>query len=120
MIRLKVVAKVQPEKRSEFLDAIHSLQKDRFKEHGLSGSQIYEYREESNRFILIDEWETDEDLQRYFSKQGFRILLGALRTLCTEAEVKYDPLRRAGGDITLYSFDTFSAFEYFSAYRKKI
>jgi quinol monooxygenase YgiN len=98
MVSMTVVAKVLPEKRDEFLDAMRSLQKERLTEQGISGSRIYERREDPTRFSVIDEWETDEDLQRYFSKEGFRILLGALRTLCTEAEVKYDPLRREGGD----------------------
>lgn len=74
------------------------------KEKGISGSKVYEDGGDSTGFSLIDEWETDEDLQRYFSKEGFRILLGALITLCMEAEVKYDPLRRRGGD-RLYSYD---------------
>jgi len=99
MVSMTVVAKVLPEKRDEFLDAMHSLQKERLLEQGISGSQMYERREDPTRFFVIDEWETDEDLQRYFGKEGFRILLGALRTLCTEAEVKYDPLRRGGRDL---------------------
>lgn len=103
MVRMTVVAKVRPEKRSEFLDAMHSLQKDRLTEPGISGSLVYEYREEPNRFVLVDEWDMDEDMQRYFGKEEFRILLGALRTLCTEAEVKYDPLPRRGGDLRVYA-----------------
>jgi len=105
MVRMTVVAKVLPEKRHEFLDAMRSLQKDRLMEQGISGSQVYERREEPTRILVIDEWETDEDLQRFFSKEGFRILLGALRTLCTEAEIKYDPLRREGGDLRLHGSD---------------
>ena len=104
MVSMTVVAKVLPEKRDEFLDAMHSLQKERLLEQGISGSQMYERREDPTRFFVIDEWETDEDLQRYFGKEGFRILLGALRTLCTEAEVKYDPLRRGGRDLDSTAF----------------
>ena len=105
MIRMTVVGKVRPEKRDEFLDAMRSLQKERLTEQGIIGSQLYERSEDPTRFLIIDEWEADEDLQRYFSREAFRILLGALRTLCTEAEVKYDPLRRGGGDLSLHSFN---------------
>ena len=101
MIRMTVVAKVRPEKREEFLDAMRYLQNERLTEKGIKGSQMYEDGEDHTGFRLVDEWETDEDLQRYFSTEGFRILLGALRTLCTEAEIKYDPLRRGGGDVSL-------------------
>jgi quinol monooxygenase YgiN len=102
---MTVVAKVQPEKRNEFLDAMRSLQKERLTEPGIKESQIFEYKEEPTRFLLIDEWEADEDLQGFFRKDGFKILLGALRTLCTAAEIKYDPLRQGGGDLMLHSFD---------------
>ena len=93
MVSMTVIAKVWPETRSEFFDAMRSLQKERLAEPGIRGSQMYEYREEPNRFIIIDDWETDEDLQRHLSKESFKILLGALRALCDEAEIKYDPLR---------------------------
>ena len=99
MIRMTVVGKVRPEKRDEFLDAMGSLQKERLTEQGIIGSQLCERSEDPTRFLIIDEWEADDDLQRFFTKEGFRILLGALRTLCTEVEVKYDPLRREGGDV---------------------
>jgi len=105
MVRMTVVARVRQEKRGEFLDAMRSLQKDRLAEQGISKSQVYEDRQEPTRFVVIDDWETDEDLQRYFSREGFRVLLGALRILCTEAEIKYDPLRRKGGDPRLPGSD---------------
>ena len=92
MVRMSVAARVPSEKRHEFMDAMRSLQKERLTEKGISTSQVYEYTEEPTRFLLVDEWETDKDLQKYLSKEGFIILLGALRTLCLEAEVKYDPL----------------------------
>ena len=106
MICMKVVVRVHSEKMVEFLNAMSSLKKDRLLEQGISGSQLYSFKEDATRFILIDEWETDEDLQRYFRKESYRILLGALRTLCVDAEVIYDPLRREGGDSTkLYKLE---------------
>ncbi|MBN2033161.1 MAG: antibiotic biosynthesis monooxygenase [Deltaproteobacteria bacterium] len=103
---MTVVAKVQSGKRDEFLDAMRSLKKDRLREQGIRESQVYESGEDPSRFLLIDEWETEEDMQRYFGKEGFRVLLGALRTLCTEAEVKYDPLRRGGADFKIHGFES--------------
>jgi len=105
MIRMTVVGKVRPEKRGEFLDAMRSLQKERLTEPGNIGSQLYERSEDPTHFLIIDEWEADKDLQGFFSKEGFRVLLGALRTLCTESEIKYDPFRREGGDVKLHGFD---------------
>jgi len=98
MVRMTVVAKVRPEKRSEFLNAMRALQKNRMDEQGNNGSHVYERREEPSCFLIIDKWKTLEDLQVFFTKEDFRILLGALRTLCIKAEVKYDPLCTQGGD----------------------
>ena len=96
---MTVVAKVRPEKRDEFLDAMHSLQKERLTQQGISGSQMYLRKEEPTRFLLVDEWESDQDLQRFFIQEGFRVLLGALRTLCTAAEIKFDPLGSGTDDL---------------------
>jgi quinol monooxygenase YgiN len=101
---MTIDAKVQPEKRGEFLDAMVSLQKERFTEQGITASKVYESSEDGLRFLVIDDWETDEDLQRYFLKSGFRVLLGALRTLCSEAEIKYNPLRTRSHALQLQRF----------------
>jgi len=81
-----------------------SLQKERLAEQGINLSKVYESDEDKTRFLVIDEWESDEDLQRFFLKSGFRVLLGALRTLCTEAEIKYDPLRTEMSTLNLNRF----------------
>jgi quinol monooxygenase YgiN len=94
MISLTVAATVKPEKRKEFLDAMRAQQQERLQEPGIVRSQLYEREEEPLRLLIVDDWDKDEDLLRYIGKEDFRILLGALRVLCTEAEVKFNPLRR--------------------------
>jgi len=103
MVYMKIVAKVQSGKRGEFLDAMRSLKKDRIREPGILDSQVYASSEDPTRFIIIDKWETDEDLLRYFKKESYRILLGALRTLCLEAEITHDPLPKEWSDLNFYN-----------------
>ncbi|MFA5719127.1 MAG: antibiotic biosynthesis monooxygenase family protein [Desulfobulbaceae bacterium] len=85
---MTVIAKIKPEKRNEFLDAMRSLQKERLAEPGISISQVYEDWEDPYRFVLMDEWETEDDMQRFLGKESFSVLMGALRTLGAEVEVK--------------------------------
>jgi quinol monooxygenase YgiN len=96
---MTIVATVKPEKRAEFLDAMRSLQQERTKEKRVIASNIYEGPDAPNLFRLIDDWETEKDLEKYCEGQGYRILIGALRTLCTEAEVRYAPSQSGGGGL---------------------
>jgi quinol monooxygenase YgiN len=62
MVRMTIDARVQPEERGEFLDAMISLQKERFTEQGIAASKVFEGRDDLTRFLVIDDWQTDEDL----------------------------------------------------------
>ncbi|WP_054032123.1 putative quinol monooxygenase [Desulfatitalea tepidiphila] len=108
MVRMTVVARVRPEKRGELLDAMRSLQRDRLLERGICASRVYECKEDTTHLVLIDEWEKEENLRSYTDKEGFRVLLGALRTLCAEADVKYDAINDRGDGLRLYGFDGFT------------
>ena len=99
MVRMTIVATVKPEKRAEFMDAMHSLQKERTREKRLIASNINEEFEGHNLFRLIEDWETEEDLEKYCRGENYRILVGALRTLCAEAEVRYTPSRDGGSEV---------------------
>ncbi|OPY78206.1 MAG: hypothetical protein A4E65_02360 [Syntrophorhabdus sp. PtaU1.Bin153] len=98
MIRTTVVAKVKPEKRKEFLQAISSLQRDREGENPKGALRLYQDEEDMTCFCLIDECEASGDLESYCQGQGFRVLIGALQTLCAEVEVKYGLLNGKGGE----------------------
>ena len=72
----------------QWVQSMRPLKRDGKEEEAFRTLKMCEDRGDPTGFRLIDEWETDGDLQRYFSKEGSRILLGALRTLRTEAEVE--------------------------------
>jgi quinol monooxygenase YgiN len=95
VITVMVVVKVRPGKQEEFLQAMRSLQNDRIKEKGIRGSKVFEDGGRTS-FCLMDEWETVEDLERYCQGESFRVFLGALKTLCAEAEIKYGSFLREG------------------------
>lgn len=81
------IAKVSTELQREFLQAMVSLQEDKKKERGLKDTRIYWDVHEENRFSLIDEWASEKDLRRYLDGESYRVLVGALKVLCTEVEI---------------------------------
>jgi quinol monooxygenase YgiN len=90
-----VVAKVRPEKRKKFLQAMRSLQNERRKIKGIRGLTMNE-EGDGGTFRLIDEWETEEDLGRYRKGESYRVFLGALKTLCVDANIRCEPSSIAG------------------------
>lgn len=90
-----VVAKVRPEKRKEFLQAMRSLQNERRKVKGIRGLMLYEDRDRGT-YRIIDEWETEEDLERYCGGESFKVFRGALKTLCVDVNIRCEPSSIAG------------------------
>jgi quinol monooxygenase YgiN len=105
-IKMTAAVKIRPEKRKEFLDAMRSLQDDKLKVKGATASKWHEDRQDPTRFYLIDEWETGEDLKRYRRTDNFKVFLGALKTLCIEAEVKDGLLDEKGQNEILANFSS--------------
>ena len=99
MEKLTLVAKVRPEKRKEFIDAMQSLQPMRNHLKGIRGSSLFEGNDR-NTFRLVDEWETKEDFDRYRQDESFRVFLGALKILCTETEIKFESINAEKSEST--------------------
>lgn len=102
--KMTAIAKIRPGKRKEFLNAMRSLLDDKLKEKGVTASKWHEDRQDPTYFYLTDEWESEEDLKRYCSTDSFRIFLGALKTLCVDAEVKYGPFHGEAGSGIVANF----------------
>ena len=89
MIIMTIVVKVKPEKEEEFLQAIRSLHTGQDKEKGLISSTLYQEMDDPAGFRLLQEWNIQEDLEAYLSKEKFRVLLGALKVLGVKSEIRY-------------------------------
>ncbi len=88
------IAKVITKKHREFLQTMISLREEKKKEKGIRNSELYWDVHDEKRFSVIEEWETEQDLEKYLEGEGYRVLLGALRVLCTEVEINCGPVRR--------------------------
>jgi quinol monooxygenase YgiN len=87
---VNVVLRVRHDKRDELLQTVQSMQ-DNLKqtEAGLMNASLYQDLNDTSVFHLVEEWTTTDAMERYLRSDRFGVLMGALKVLCTEAEVTY-------------------------------
>jgi quinol monooxygenase YgiN len=73
----------------KFLQAIRSLQGRLKQEEGFRKCTVYQEVADGSAFKLIEEWKTQDDLDNYLKSNVFRVLIGALKVLSVEFEVRY-------------------------------
>jgi len=79
-----------PEKREEFMQTIRLLSKKITQEKGFVRVNLFQDVDNSSRFNLIEEWETQDDLDGHTRSDNFRVLLGALKVLSEHSEIRYN------------------------------
>ncbi len=89
MSTVNILLRVRPDKRDEFLQAIRSIQGSLKEEADLSRSSLYQDMNDAHVFHLNEEWASQDSMERYIRSERFSVLMGALKALCSEAEVKY-------------------------------
>jgi quinol monooxygenase YgiN len=94
MITMSIKVSVLPEKRKELVQTIRSMMGGIRKEKGCLSHTWYRNIEDDNALILLEEWQTREDLERYLHSYGFRILLGAIRILGDSLEMRSNDSRK--------------------------
>ncbi len=60
------------------------------KERGCKKATLYQNLGNANHFNFVQEWETDEALERHLNSEEFKVLFGALKVLCNYSEVTYN------------------------------
>ena len=89
MSTVNVLLRVRPEKREELLQTLQSIQKNLKAKEELSKSSLYQDMDDSSVFCLIQEWATQDSMERYIRSEEFSVLMGMLKVLCVESEIKY-------------------------------
>jgi quinol monooxygenase YgiN len=86
---VNVLLRVRPGKREELLQTLQSIQKNLKAKEELSKSSLYQDMDDSSVFYLIQEWATQDSMERYIRSEEFSVLMGMLKVLCVESEIKY-------------------------------
>ncbi len=88
---------VKPENRKEFLQTLNSLIGKVRHGKGCVSYNLYQDVENENAFILIEEWETQSDLDNHLRSDRFGVLLGALNLLSEAPEIRFNTLAHTTG-----------------------
>jgi quinol monooxygenase YgiN len=88
---------VPPENRRELSQTIRSLLNPISKETGCLGSHFYVEVGEDAAVCLIEEWETQTDMNNHMRSDTFAVLLGALNLLRGQSEIEFKVLTLQAG-----------------------
>src|SRR5262245_17468601 len=97
MVVATIRAPVPLDNRRELVQTLQSLCPQIRRHQGcLSYHFYFEYGEEDS-FCLIEEWDTQSDLDKHLKSGDFAILLGAINVLKGPAEIEFKLLSQTAG-----------------------
>jgi len=88
---------VQPERRSDLLETMRGMLEPARVERGCLGYRLYEDVENRNAFVLLEEWATQEDIERHISKDNQRRLLALMDLLSEQPELRFNIVSHTAG-----------------------
>ena len=97
MILVTIKMKVSPEKCTELLQTIRALISSTRQEGGCISHSFYQDVQDENAFNLIEEWQTQDDLDNHLRSDNFGILLGAMNLLSEPPDIKLNAISYTAG-----------------------
>ena len=97
MIQATLKMIVRPEWRTDLLETMRGMLEPARVERGCLSYRLYEDVENRNAFVLLEEWATQEDLERHISKDNQRRLLTLMDLLSEQPEVRFNTVSHTAG-----------------------
>jgi len=88
---------VRPERRSDLLETMRGMLEPARVERGCLSHHLYEDVENRNAFVLLEEWATQEDLEKHISTDNQRRLLSLMDLLREQPELRFDTVSHTAG-----------------------
>ena len=88
---------VPQEKRQEMLQTVSALTGMARKERGCRACDLYIDTEDVDAFLLIEEWNDQEDFDRHVRAPAFSALLGAMTLLNERPDVRINAVAETAG-----------------------
>ena len=88
---------VRPERRMDLLETLRGMLEPARVERGCLSYCLYEDVENRNAFVLLEEWATQEDLERHISKDNQRRLLALTDLLSEQPEMRFNTVSHTAG-----------------------
>ena len=86
-----------PEKRKEVLQTFKALLGPIRREHGCISCNCYVDVEAENIIFFKEEWKTSEDLDTHLRSVHFGVLIGAMKLLIKEPEIRFNTIASTAG-----------------------
>lgn len=97
MIQATLKMIVRPERRTDLLETMRGMLEPARVERGCLSYRLYEDVEDRNAFVLLEEWATQEDLERHISKDNERRLLTLMDLLSEQPELRFNTVSHTAG-----------------------
>ncbi len=88
MIVIKITMNVIPGKQLEMTQTLLSMIEPTEKEAGCISYGVFCDTKDKNRFCLLEEWKTREELDQHIASRRFSILLGTKALLCEALDIQ--------------------------------
>lgn len=88
---------VRSERRSDLLETIRGMLEPARVERGCLSYRLYEDVEDRNTFLLLEEWETQEDLESHIRTDNHRRLLSLMDLLSEQPELRFNTVSHTAG-----------------------
>jgi quinol monooxygenase YgiN len=95
LVTLKMV--VRPERRSDLLEAMRGMVEPARVERGCLSYCLYQDVEDRNTLFLVEEWETQKDLESHISTDNQRRLLELMDLLKEQPELGFNTVSHTAG-----------------------
>jgi quinol monooxygenase YgiN len=95
LVTLKMI--VRPERRSDLLETMRGMLEPARVERGCLSYRLYEDVEDRNTFVLVEEWKTQEDLERHIRTDNQRRLLALMDLLSEQPELQFNTVSHTVG-----------------------
>ncbi len=97
MIVVRITMNVLPEKQLEVTQTLLSMIAPTENEPGCLSYAVFCDIEDKNRFSLLEEWETREDMYQHIRSHRFGVLLGTKTLLCEPPKIQIHTVSQSEG-----------------------
>ena len=101
MIDTAITITVPPEKRKEVLLTFKAILGPIRREQGCISCNCYVDVETENMIFFKEEWESSEDLGTHLRSAHFSVLIGAMKLLDKEPEIRFNTIASTAGAETI-------------------
>lgn len=86
-----------PNRRSELLEILRSVQSRVLAQPGCAAFHIYEEQDADAAIVLVEQWESERDLERHIRSETYRRILGAIELSSDTPEIRFDSVSASEG-----------------------